>query len=1315
MSAIDELIPRLHRVRSALQRAVLERRIAATVSVVILCLVVIAIADRTLRFPVGLRWATLILGLGWLGWSIRTHIWSAIRFRPTLVDVALRIETLAPPLAGRLASGVEFATSDVGDANPLAARALRDLQHRVSTVRFEEIVDAKRAHQLLAVAMFAGVMMTSLVLWRPVDASIATKRVLAPWTDARWPARTEVVGLLDTDLVHAQGEPLEMAAELVRGDLEGDRVFLNIRNTRDGVKGDWQRLVLTRQQGRRFERVIDTDADEIEYSFATDEVETDSSTIRLFPAPQISTATAIVIPPTYASSRGEIRAELGSGTDRRSRLTEPALEGSSLKLDLALTRPVPVERAEDGSVSRSFIEKTLMVPDEARVDLEIDPTDPTRWQISVSLERGGDIGLSLVDQYGLQNIDPIRYRVDTIPDRAPTTTISRPATDQTVSIDAVVEVQAEARDDVRLQSFEIEATLVRGGIDSQVEFIAELETGTPKNSVADATLRVEFGVTDLKPAIGDEILLVAIASDEYQASGVPRDSVRSAARRLRVVSSIELAEQLQSALSSIRRSAIRLDQDQGGISDAVRRGGPSRSSVREQGRLGDRIESARDALESIEKRRNENRLDDVMLEEIIDQAQDLLEAAGDASEKAVTSLDEAAREQSSMGSSGKSTTTTPSSTEAGSQSGDQAPNDGSPEASEASESSEASETSGASESNQAEENKSESTSSEESNSEGEASENSSSADSQPSTDSASGNPSEDAGESSQSAESGQSGDSSEPQTGDQGSPSEPSEPQPASSKTQAEQDAIDAQEEVRAELADLAELLDRGEDAWVVSRRIQQMAEDLAELQERTSELAEDSVGRDRSELTPEERRELDDIAREQGELAEEADDLVEELEERGASLDQIDPAQAAGLRAAARDARDQGLEEKMREAEEGARENRLQQAGEAQQQAAEALQQMQETIEESRKAEVAELQRRIASLVDSLTGLIETSETEIINLARVEGPDDLEGIAARGSVLITLNGNTIAVAAEAAAAGSGGERISRLIERAGRNQGAAIGDLRSDPVRIEDSRSNQERALSALREALVIAEETAEQLAQEQAAERRSELLAAYAMVLETQIGIRIETEKIRPLVGERLSRRGLVTARRLATDERQLGSTLESMQDEFEEITDSLVFSMTHRNLDRWVESAADRLREGRPDLETIERQTMIIDAIAGLVAALDQEQQEDDPFAEPENGGGGGEQAGGEQGEQPPEPLIPPIAELKMLRSTQQQILDATRRLDAVRAIDPSVESGDRITDLARLQADLHAVATALLEQLQPAPVAPPEGGAERGPDR
>ena len=518
---------------------------------------------------------------------------------------------------------------------------------------------------------------------------------------------------------------------------------------------------------------------------------------------------------------------------------------------------------------------------------------------------------------------------------------------------------------------------------------------------------------------------------------------------------------------------------------------------------------------------------------------------------------------------------------------------------------------------------------------------------------------------------------------------------------------------MREELADLAELLDRGEDAWVVSRKIQEMAEDLEELRERTSDLADETVGRERSELTDEERRELDDIAREQAELADDADELIEELEARGESMDRADPAQAAGLREAAREARERGLEEQMREAEDRARENQLQQAGEAQQQAAEALERMQETIEESRKAQVAELQRRIASLLDGIRGLIESSENEIIALARVEGPDDASGLAERSRALITLNGNTLAVAAEAASAGPDGDRIARLVQRAGTSQGAAIGDLRTQPARLDDARDNQERALSTLREALELAEDAAEELAEEQAEERRNALLAAYSEVLEVQVGILTETERIRIEAGERLGRRALMTSRRLATDEEKLGRRIASIRAEFVEITDSLVFSMTHRNLEAWIESATAGLRDGRPDAATIELETLVVEALGGLAAALDQEAPDDDPFADAENGGGGdGEGQGGQQADSPPDPLIPPIAELKMLRATQQQILDATRRLDATRGSESSDRTESRIADLARMQADLHAVATALLQQLQPDPagVDAPEGPKE-----
>ncbi len=1240
----DEIIPRIEKVRRTMRRTVVERRASAIISVVVLCVVTLAFADRVLRFPSGFRWVILVAGIGAIAWVVFRRLWPAMRFQPSLVDVALRIERIAPPLAGRLASCVEFESGGPISDDPLAARSIRDLRARITTVRFEDVVDSTVAHRLLAAAVTICIATVLLIAWNPVDAAIAGRRLITPWSDAKWPARTEVVDRIEPDLVHPRGEPLAMKADLLRGDPGKDRVFLRIRRIDDGEATDWQRLVLTRQQDVRFERIVDTEADEIQYAFETEDDATPVRSIRIFPAPAVVSATVVVRPPGYARSRGEVRSELGPGTDRRSRLDRPVLEGSDVELDLVLERPVPIDRDTLGGIDPEFVARALSSPGDAPVILDVDDSDPTRWRITTRLDRGGDVEIALRDEHGLRNLDPIRYRFDTVADRPPTTTITRPAMDQTVSIEAVVQVRAEARDDVRLDAFEVEATLVRDGVGSRIETIAAMsrvEEGAA--DVADSTLDVGFEVATVEPEVGDEILLIAIATDEFTEDGIPREPVRSATRRLRVVSDIEIVEQMQSALASIRRSAIRLDDDQSGIADAVRREGVDRGSIREQGRLSDRIGGAREAIDSIEERRISNGIDDELLSDILDQALDLVTAAESASERAVAAMDRARRENAEP--------TDPSANPEDLASG---PDPADPA------------------------------------DQGEGRGSNPGAEAQP-----------EIGRTSEGAESTGGEDSGSESTGSR-------EDSGAGPRSDAERDAAEAQEDVREELADLAELLDRGEDAWVVSRKIQEMAEDLAELRERTSDLADETVGRERAELTDEERRELDDIAREQAELGDAADELIEELEARGESMDRADPAQAAGLREAAREAREQGLEDRMREAEDRARENQLQQAGAAQQQAAEALERMQETIEESRKAQVAELQRRIASLVEGLRGLVEASENEIIALARIEGPDDAENLAKRSRSLITLNGNTLAVAAEAAAAGPDGDRIARLVERAGGSQGAAIGDLRADPARIDESRDNQERALSSLREALELAEDAAEELAEEQAEERRRDLLAAYSEVLEVQAGIIAETKGIRIAEGERLGRRSLMTSRRLATDEETLGRRIDSIRDEFEEITDSLVFSMTHRNIRSWIDSATAGLREGRPDDATIEFEILVLEALGGLATSLDQDAPDDDPFADGENGGGGGEGQGGQQEGSPPDPLIPPIAELKMLRAAQQQILDATRRLDSTRDSVSPGSMDSRIADLARMQSDLHAVATALLQQLQPDPAGVDETG-------
>lgn len=1175
----DELLlTRIRRIRGLLRRSVVEARLSTLVAVMIPILLAMATIDFLFRLPSPVRWMMLLAGAIWLGFEVHRRVWPAIRFRPSLIDVALRIESMTPSVAGRLASAIDFANLSPSERNPLADRSLSDLRRRATTVRLEAVVDATSAHRRFGLALLAIVVITGLSVWRPSDASIATRRIFAPWTDARWPARTDIASAVDAELVHPRGEPLALAADLIKGDPGSERVSVRLRTIRDGNPDPWRSLVMTRQQGTRFERVVDTDADAIEYEFASVDATTDLFQVRLIPPPAIATARVAIEPPAYAARLGRSESELGPGTDRRSRLARPVLQGSQARIELELARPVPIERDEDGTISNAFIDRVLASPSTDRPTLEVDPDDPDLWTILWSLDQGGEFEIRLEDEHGLVNLDPIRYRIDTIPDRRPSTTIVDPTSDRTVTPSAVVSLQADGRDDVGLSDFRLEASLSRAAATSRVEQLAslDLEIEADGDPVADASLEFEFDLATLAPEIGDDVSIVSIVSDEWIGPEGPREPVRSEARRFKVVSEVELIEQLQGGLGSIRRSAIRLEGDQAELADRVRQEGADREATRSQDRIGDRIEAARSALEAVDSRRRENRIEDELLADVLDQAENLIEAAAAAEDRALAALDgaTAARDRAA-----------------------------------------------------------------------------------------------------------------DPQLGDD-------ERQAAEADAEdAEREAVEAQQEVQDELTDLAATLDRGEDAWVVSRQIERLAEDLAELQERTGDLAERTMGRDRDELTSEERRELDDVVRDQSDLADRAEELIDDLEDRAEAMETAAPSEADGLRQAAEEARQEGLEEEMREAEEQARENRLQQAGQSQQQAAEALERMQETIEESRKAKVDELRRRMESLVESLQALIQAAEDEVIALNRTD-PDGDE-VDARATAMILLQRNTMTVAGEAVGAS---ERIGRVVDRAARNQAAAIGELRSDPPDLPSALESEERAVTALREALALAEEEAEQLAQQQADAERDRLLAAYRVVLEMQTGVRVETGKLSEVVGERLDRRQTVKARRLARSEDEVGDAVDAIAEEFNAVTDSLVFSMTHRNLDAWIAEVADRLRDGSIDDRAIERQTMIIDSLAGLIASLDDEgPPEDDPFGQQAGGGQAGQQGQG-GGEGGPQPLIPPIAELKMLRSIQNQILDGTRRLDGRPADDP--DRSEQLVDLGRMQSDLHAVGTALIQSLEPA---------------
>jgi len=129
------------------------------------------------------------------------------------------------------------------------------------------------------------------------------------------------------------------------------------------------------------------------------------------------------------------------------------------------------------------------------------------------------------------------------------------------------------------------------------------------------------------------------------------------------------------------------------------------------------------------------------------------------------------------------------------------------------------------------------------------------------------------------------------------------------------------------------------------------------------------------------------------------------------------------------------------------------------------------------------------------------------------------------------------------------------------------------------------------------------------------------------------------------------------LAERQEELLARIAKMREENKELADAQVFSLAHQRVASAGRQVVDALREATIPQGLPQRQLSIERVLRQLVAALGEDQQQDEQFREPEGGGGGG--GGGGQGSPP---LIPPIAQLKLLRSMQEEALELTRQADA-----------------------------------------------------
>ena len=422
---------------------------------------------------------------------------------------------------------------------------------------------------------------------------------------------------------------------------------------------------------------------------------------------------------------------------------------------------------------------------------------------------------------------------------------------------------------------------------------------------------------------------------------------------------------------------------------------------------------------------------------------------------------------------------------------------------------------------------------------------------------------------------------------------------------------------------------------------------------------------------------------------AQTARETIEELKERAKKIEKEDLARADNLRQAAERGDNESLVARMEQAEQATRENRL---DEAQRSSASALQTVQKMIgdlADDEKARTETLRRRLATLVDALKQLVlQSQSTEELGLALLtaDGAVVEKSSLAVSQQAATLSLNASAVADEGRSAGPNAQRVVRLIERGAEADGRAASALGASPSQVALGHENLVRATALFQEALEVVRQQETKNKEQERQQRVRELVKQYKDLYDREEGLFIASES---LLNKGSDRRVLVEARRLGVEQESIRQAIAAISESSQDVQKSPTFTeATTLALDAAARAAAD-LRSGPPTQSTIEMEREVMEILRGLVGALGEAAKKpDDPFADPnqETGGGGG--GGGEE----EKPLIPPLAELKVIRSLQQRIYERTK------AIESTQVPVDAINGLAQRQDSIAKIAEKLREELE-----------------
>ena len=1294
----------------------------------------------------------LVIGLALLslsGWMLWRQLIAPLRLPLSGPFLAGRVERRFPGLKNRLLSAVEFLDhrldAKLGSTElqkAVVGQALRDLER----IEPSDVVETKAIRNVTIAGVLVFLLTALVVLIRPLEAATSVQRMIFPFANIPWPRAVELK-LVGTDLspvnyvpdqpiLMARGDTLELYVENERGKLP-ERVWFEYQNEEDGpiVRDSLRQTTVRDENGRAREMAVISwiatrGSMRFRASGGDDEV-MPFYRVDVVPPPGIETLQVTVTPPTYSQQPvqvlppgvGHVQGLLGTKVEVRATADK--------RLKLARLRvgeqpPVPLELQDnEQSFAAVFEIKAAVVSN--------------YW-------------FELTDTEGFTDREAVRYELRGIADSVPDVAIEIPVSDVLITADAELPVEILAKDDLGLRDVRIAYQVGDDEKLKVIPLFSATgpsATGSSPNGETASTngepgmgpqrhqASYVWKMADLSPEPGMKIVFRGEATDDYDlgqphvGKSVPRsitivsgdEKQKELAMRVSdLLDDLKQATQLQQrALQQTQELQTQLDnvgelrpQD---IDQLQRTELDQRQAASRLTHAADGVETqARQILDEFQANRLKDETTEQRLERVVGELGNLGREALPEAERALMQAQKLAEQgvrpekqgRSSPPRSGDdSRQAAPEKKSAGRQAtGARAT--GSEEVKDDSK-----KTEGKSKPDDASQAEPSTPNNEESSTKGKedaaaAIENQNPADADPPTqspaqeDPASANspPGENSkddgkGTTPEDSSATRGGDpQSEGATSPEPTKKAPSPPQKSLRSALAE--AQVQQSRSLESLSELQESLTEWRDRRDVSKDLGSVVADQEKLQQDAAELAAQTMSKSAAELSQQEKAELNKLADRQRKVAEQLEQFRKQLDKTSDSLQKNDPDTAERLNEVGQELRQQETASKLQEAANNIAENRMGAAADSQQQAMDELREvermmkrqpnenteqfLQQTEEALREfQEIRSEQQNLAERFEELNQQEESIQKEEQQEELMRQQEELTERMAKAERKL----ERLQLRGASDSANRARKRLNEMMKQAqdvdteesGEEMQQAMEEALEDLDQVEMELTLEKRVAK-------------ERLAFEQL-EKIEDQLKSLRSRQEAVIAETIRLEEAKNSEG-RMTRGQVKTLLELSETERSLQGAAEEMA---QNMASAEVFSLVLKRLGRSLKFAADALSARQTDGKTQAMEQDAIRKIDSLLSVLKQEQKKRDPAEPPAEKPEELAQERQQEEEkpeqaQPPGEMLPELAQLKLLKSLQEEYLERTELLNQFRDKDGTLPAAmeEEKSELAREQAEL-----------------------------